>query len=480
MNDETMNSKKWSCLTRGDSLSILMCLLALLAAGGCASLRPSRSFVDVAQPDLERVMRKTSPYLVHVTVKQVIPERIRRVGSLVFKSPGSTRTQNYTGVVVAEGDHVLVPLKLEKDNMQGLSVWIGEDECKAEFIAYDKELGVSIIQVKTDKRLPVLPLTPRPELPKGQWLAVLSTAGEGDYFIPQTGLFMICGRRPTRYPELVIDGIGPANSGAPLLNRDGQAVGIVKSRNTAIALSNVFCHDLSAFIGKSLSDTSANDKEKKGRFGVGLQPITKDLAKYWDVPASALWVSYVLPGSAGEEAGLKNGDLITAFDGQPLLYSGSRTENDLNWRMEAKKFKPFTLTVWRDGKTHVCQCKRKVYKEPVEFQTKELGLVVREIDEYLYSRKNLTVRKGVLVTQVIAGSPASTSSTFGRSLIRPNDVIVEVSGVVTPDVSTFRKAVEDVRTSDSNAVLIKYKRGRLFGYAGLNLNVGSISNGDAQ
>lgn len=479
MSCEKMNSNKFRLVTVR-CLTVITVLFALLIVSGCARLGHNRSFINVAQPDLRLAMKKTSSHLVHVTIKKITPEKNRRMGTMVFKTPASTRIEEFTGITVAEAGYVLVPAKLDQDAMKDLSVWIGEDECEAEFISYEKQLGMSIIQVKTEEKLPVLSLSPQPQPPNGQWLAVLSTSGENAYFIPRTGLYMICGHRPTLYPELVIDGIGTLNTGAPLFDRDARPVGIIKSTSSAVALSEEFCMDLSAFIEESLAGKSEDDDKERLRLGICLHPVIKEHAKFLGVPGSALWVTHVLPDSPADKDGLRNGDLILAVDGEPLRYSGKRAQKYFNWRIEGKKLEPFSVTVWRDGTTTVLKCMREHRPSPPEFQSKELGMVVREIDENAYAHKNLTVREGVLVTQVLAGSPASTSSTFGKSLIWVNDVIVELNGVPTPDISSFRKAVEDVRMVQSHAVLLKYRRGRVSGYAGLNLNIGSISNGAAQ
>ncbi|MDT8390120.1 MAG: PDZ domain-containing protein [Lentisphaeria bacterium] len=475
-----MSSVNGSPLRAVSYMTMAGFLLALLMTSGCAGLGRGQSFAGTARSDLIRVTGKKQAHLVHVAVKTVTPERNRRVGTMIFKTPASTQTAEYTGITVADGNYVLVPAKLDQDSMKDVSVWIGEEDSAAAFIAYEKQLGMSIIQIKTDKRLPVLSLTPRSEAPSGQWLAVANTSGENDYFMPRTGLYMVCGRRPTFYPELVIDGIGVANRGAPLLDRRARPVAIVTSPGTAVALSEAFCADLSLFINKSSLGEPEDEEDDQGRLGICLQPINKDHAKFLGVDRSSLWVTHVLPDSAAAKAGLRNGDLIVAFDGEPLRYSGDRTRKDFNWRLAGKKLDPFSLTVWRDGETLTRSCRSDRRPEPVEFQSEELGVVVREIDENAYAHKNLAVRDGVLVTRVLPGSPASTSSTFGKSLIQTDDVIVELNGVPTPDVSRFRKVLEDVRIARPHAVLVKYQRGRLSGYAGLNLTIGSISNGAAQ
>lgn len=464
----------------GRAIACTGAVVGLVLISGCVSTGSRGSFVSVAQGDLEAAMEQVRPHLVHVTLKKTTPGRSQRVQNMILRTPAKTRIETYTGIVIAEDGHVLVPFKVEQDTMQDVKVWVGEEEQDASFVANDEDLGMSILRIPGQPHMPPLPLAPQPEVPLGHWLASVSTTGEGAYFAPRAGLFMVYSRRPTRYPELDIDGVGQPNAGAPLLNRAARPVAIVRSANTATVLSPTFCNDLADFITESLSDTQEEDEEEKGRLGICLDPINKDHARFLGVERSALWVSHVLPDSAADKAGIRTGDLIVAVNDEPLRDSGTRTRDDFNWRVRRQKFEPFTVTVWRDGATTVLKCTREPRPDIQEFESKELGLVVREIDEGVYAHRNLSVRHGVLVKSVRAGSPASTSSRFGQALIRRNDVIVELNGMPTPDIRSFTNAAEEIRKTRPGAVLVKYRRGRVDGYAGLNLTIGSTNNGASQ
>jgi S1-C subfamily serine protease len=85
---------------------------------------------------------------------------------------------------------------------------------------------------------------------------------------------------------------------------------------------------------------------------------------------------------------------------------------------------------------------------------------------------NLTVDQGVLVTEVIKGSPAANSGSLGQTLLARNDVIVELAGQPVTDVAGFGKILEKLRREKPPVVLVKYQRGLLAGFAGLNLSLG--------
>lgn len=136
--------------------------------------------------------------------------------------------------------------------------------------------------------------------------------------------------------------INPGNSGGPLLNSSGQVVGV----NTAVSSS-------AQNIGFALPINSIKDAIKNfdqtGGFnrpylGVAYRLITRDVALRNDVPQGA-YVQEVVQGSPAEKAGVKSGDIITAFDGQKI----DDQDNQLATLISKKKVgDSISLKLWRD------------------------------------------------------------------------------------------------------------------------------------
>ena len=111
--------------------------------------------------------------------------------------------------------------------------------------------------------------------------------------------------------------INPGNSGGPLLNSRGEVIGI----NTAIVTSGQgigFAIPVN-MARKVMEDLVKRGKVTRGWLGIGIQPLTPELAKSFGVSADeGILVNQVMPKSPAEAAGIKVGDLILSLDGKPL------------------------------------------------------------------------------------------------------------------------------------------------------------------
>lgn len=457
----------------------LMLVSAML--NGCVSGGDRRSpLLSSTGIDLHQATRRVSPSLVYVEASRTVRRRVRlSSGKTVYTKP-SRRTDARVGVVVSPKGHVLFPGKLSADDMENVSVWVGSEKVPSEFVSYDKQLQMSVIKVNKGEGLQPLALDAAPIPHVGDWYGGISTTGEERDFLPMSGLCLVTGFMPTQYPGVAIEKVGSLSTGTPLLDRKGRVVALVGDDASATLLSAELSSDLADYVERAVTGVSEEEDVEKAYLGVCLQPIDKAHAKFLGVPASGLWVKHVLDNSPGAAFGLQKGDLVLAVNGKALRFSGSRAQNDFNWNVNRQRLDPFTVTVWRDGDELLLKGKRAPRDDQTSYESKDLGLSVLEINENAYVHRSLTERNGVLVTGVTAGTPAATSSRFGQSLIKKDDVIIELAGMPTPDVASFSKAVEQIRAQQPHAVLVKYKRGRLFGFAGLNLNIGSTNDGGTQ
>jgi serine protease Do len=145
--------------------------------------------------------------------------------------------------------------------------------------------------------------------------------------------------------------INPGNSGGPLVNMDGQVIGV----NSAIVTGGRGNDGIGFAIPIDLASTVADNlikhgKVRRSRVGIALDPLTPVMAKQLglDPKTKGVVIGEVLPGSPADKAGLKTGDVITAFNGQPVVSLPT-------FRLtvaSSESGKEFGLTYWRDGKEH--------------------------------------------------------------------------------------------------------------------------------
>ena len=138
--------------------------------------------------------------------------------------------------------------------------------------------------------------------------------------------------------------INPGNSGGPLVNSAGQVIAI----NTAVSQNG---QNIGFALPISILKSSIDNFNQTGQFnrpylGVSYNTISQNVALLNNV-AQGAFVQEVVSGSPADKAGLKQGDIITKFNGQPV-----NAQNELSTLIAKNKVGDnISLTVWRDGKT---------------------------------------------------------------------------------------------------------------------------------
>jgi len=151
--------------------------------------------------------------------------------------------------------------------------------------------------------------------------------------------------------------INPGNSGGPLLNSAGQVIGV----NVAVAAEG---QNIGFALPINLVKESLANFEKTGKFerpflGVRYRMISQDLALLNDVPQGA-YVVEVVEGSPADRAGIKEGDIITKLDGQPVR----EKDGGLAKLIAQKKIgETVRLTIWRDGEQKEVTATLEKFKE---------------------------------------------------------------------------------------------------------------------
>jgi len=236
--------------------------------------------------------------------------------------------------------------------------------------------------------------------------------------------------------------INPGNSGGPLVNINGEVIGI----NTAIianaqGLGFSIPINLAKWVAKQLIE---HGKVIRGWLGVIIQDLTPPVAEALGLNHGVI-VLKVLPGSPAEKGGLQPGDIILAIDGKPVK-DASQLQFTI---MKTPPGKEITLTVLRGEKKINLKVKvGELPPNPTKLQQTiyyNLGLVLRNpTPEEL---KQYGAPYGVLVSNVYPGSPAALAG------VKPGMLILRVNNVPIRSVSEFMKVVEELRKEGKPIVL---------------------------
>jgi serine protease Do len=265
------------------------------------------------------------------------------------------------------------------------------------------------------------------------------------------------------YPELIQTdaSINQGNSGGPLVNSHGEVIGI----NTAI-VSGQFGGG-SVGIGFAIPINRAHTiakqlmehgKVERGYLGVLPEDLTPEIRESLNIEQGAL-VRRVDEGTPAWNAGLRAGDVVTEFNGQPI-------KGQIDLRDKIADLRPGTkvsLKVLRDKRTLTLEAtlgspETQVAQAPRENQSNsdtKLGIEVSALDTEM--RKQMKVDAGVLVKALDENSPAAAEG------LQVGDVIRSVNGETVNNPEQFRQAVSQVRSGQMMRMTVVSKaEGRTF------------------
>lgn len=167
--------------------------------------------------------------------------------------------------------------------------------------------------------------------------------------------------------------INPGNSGGPLLNSQGEVVGV----NTKIYSTSGGFMGISLAIPSSLAKSSLEQLQKDGKVvrgsvGAVFQELTPPLAEALGLPASGgAVVVQVTPAGPAQQAGLRSGDVVFAVDGQPL-----RTPEELGWAVGTRKpGDALVLQRWRPGGQPIAAVHIELGKEAAASSQGEVAMI---------------------------------------------------------------------------------------------------------
>jgi len=322
-----------------------------------------------------------------------------------------------------------------------------------------------IVLVDKDKgdKLPQARLGRSENVRVGDWVLAIGSP----YGLPQTvtaGIVSAKGRASVIPDSSMIQdfiqtdaAINRGNSGGPLVNLDGDVVGI----NTAIFSSSGGYDGIGFAIPIDMVNEILNELIEKGKVTRGLigvmigdvASVSDELAESLDIDVDyGAFVSGVIEDSPADEAGIQAGDVVLEFDGERI-----ETSKELQRRAAATA--PGTevrVVVLRDGRKKnlsvtLGEMTDESAREPTApFGETDLGMSVRELTPELARRFEIDEdTEGVVVTRVESGSPAA------RAGLNPGAVILEVNREPVKTVAEFNKATEKSRDDKSVLLLVQ-------------------------
>jgi serine protease Do len=298
-------------------------------------------------------------------------------------------------------------------------------EFKAKVIGTDKRTDVALIKIEASG-LPVVKLGDPAKLRVGEWVVAIGSPFGFESTVT-AGIVSAKGRslpQENFVPFIQTDvAINPGNSGGPLFNMKGEVIGVnsqIYSRTGGfMGLSFAIPIDVAMEVQSHLR---ASGKVSRGRIGVVIQEVTRDLADSFGLgKAQGALVASVEKGSPADKAGIEAGDVILRFNDKPVgqsadlprLVGGTKPGSKASvqvWRAGAPR--DLALTVGEMPDELAGRAKRGKPAESVP--ANRLGLVLSEPTPE--QRRQLGIRHGLIVDEVREG----------RGELRQGDVILAI------------------------------------------------------
>lgn len=335
-------------------------------------------------------------------------------------------------------------------------------EFSAKLIGADKRTDIALLKIDASG-LPSVTLGNPESLKVGEWVVAIGSPFGFENSVT-AGIVSAKGRslpQENYVPFIQTDvAVNPGNSGGPLFNLKGEVVGInsqIYSRTGGfMGLSFAIPIDLAMEIQGQLR---ASGKVNRGRIGVVIQEVTKELAESFGLtkPGGAL-VNAVEKGGPADKAGLEPGDVILKFDGKLVEQSGDLPRIVGATRPGSK----VVVQVWRKGAARDIKLTvgempedRQVQGQPSKGSgnankaVERLGIVVSELSAA--QRAELEIKGGVLVDEVKGGA--------ARSDLRAGDIILAVihrgSGFDVGSLEELNEALRKVDKSSNVTLLVR-------------------------
>ena len=319
----------------------------------------------------------------------------------------------------------------------------------------DPLTDLALLQIDAKETFPSLTLGDSDKIRVGDWVVAIGNPFGLSHTVTQ-GIISAKGRiiGAGRYDNFLQTdaAINPGNSGGPLLNLEGEVVGI----NTAIVATGqgIGFAIPTNMVKNVIEQLETKGKVIRGMLGVQVQVVTPEIAKAFGLaePHGAL-VAEVQPDTPAEKAGLKREDIIIEYNGQPI-----KEMNELPRLVAATPpGTKSTVKVLREGKektfpiTVTELAEDKLNKEAAEQPNEEnrIGLAVEDLDARMARRFDLKDTKGVVVTEVAPGSAAADAG------LRRGDVILEINTKAIPDAKTFQKVLAEQTKKSFSRFLVK-------------------------
>ncbi|MBN2479819.1 MAG: Do family serine endopeptidase [Parachlamydiales bacterium] len=364
-----------------------------------------------------------------------------------------------SGCIVSKDGYILTNNHIVKD-ATSISITLNNgEEFDAKIIGTDPTTDLAIIKIEGNN-FEFLEFANSDEIDIGEWVVAIGSPFQFQSSLT-VGVVSAKRRQNLRITDLedfiqTDAAINPGNSGGPLLDLDAKIVGI----NTALLSQNGgymgICFAIPSNIAKHvMKQIIDNGSVKRGYLGITMQSIDKDMAEALELPNhEGVLIADVTKDSPADQAGLKQGDII-------LAYNNNAIKNFTSFRNEIALMEPnktVNLTILRDGKKKEIKVKLGNFPETTSLSTKtsiNLGIEVSDVkdvsSDILKKFQYSDSLEGVIITTVKQNSLALKSG------LKPGMIIQQINNKKIKNIDDFNIAMKDADQKRHLLMLVRYQ-----------------------
>ncbi len=326
-----------------------------------------------------------------------------------------------------------------------------EREFEAKIVGADPDSDLAVLQIDSTTQVPSIEMGSSDDLMIGETVIAIGNPFGFSHTVT-TGVISAVDRSIRTDERVFLDfiqidaSINPGNSGGPLLNINGDLIGI----NTAIyakAQGIGFAIPINK-AKKIISDLIQFGQVIQTWIGISVQNLDKKLAGYLKVPGKkGVMVKALEPDSPASNAGLKEGDIILAIGNKNIA-----SVQDY-WSVKKTYAAGDTLKtkIWRNGKTETAHIKSRVFPMEMadDLALRLMGIRVEDLTPKNRADYRISVRQGVVISEI------DGRSDLARVGARPGDVIRQIDDAAIVNKDDFKKAIVKYRQRRSVVILLQ-------------------------
>ena len=386
-----------------------------------------------------------------------------------FYDPRFERRQQQTSLgsgVIIDGTKGLILTNAHVIQKTGTIKVILENELEfeARIVGADPDSDLAVLKIDAANRLPAIKMGSSNDLMIGETVIAIGNPFGFSHTVT-TGVISAINRSIRAEDRVYHDfiqidaSINPGNSGGPLLNINGDLIGI----NTAIyakAQGIGFAIPISK-ARKIISDLIQYGEVKQAWIGITVQDMDEKLASYLAVSGKkGVIIKSVESQSPAEKAGLKESDIIFSIEDKKVNsvddYESAAKSLAAGDTMQAR--------LWRNGKEKTIAVETKVFPLELaeELAFKLLGIKIDDITKGVRRKYRIATREGVVISKI------KKKSYLAHIGAEPGDVIRQIDDYTIQNSEDFKKAI--VKFRRKNSVVLLLQRGDQGYYITLNLS----------